>query len=145
MIMVTLIDQLEEDIQTLFSQRSDEFKNIVVKQKYKKMPKGKYPKVIIEEIRNNEVTSRSTTLGERTTALGYQFMVFSRDMQEYDAIDSVRAIINIIDDYLQIPNYNMQRIGTPAIIPYIQDSTIMTGTTRYNCVYDKETNLIYRN
>lgn len=143
--MVTLINQLEEDIQTLFSQRSDEFKNIVVKQKYKKLPKGKYPKVIIEEIRNNEVTSRSTTLGERTTALGYQFMVFSRDMQEYDAIDSVRAIINIIDDYLQIPNYNMQRIGTPAIIPYIQDSTIMTGTTRYNCVYDKETNLIYRN
>lgn len=143
--MVTLINQLEEDIQTLFSQRSDEFKNIVVKQKYKELPKGKYPKVIIEEIRNNEVTSRSTTLGERTTALGYQFMVFSRDMQEYDAIDSVRAIINIIDDYLQIPNYNMQRIGTPAIIPYIQDSTIMTGTTRYNCVYDKETNLIYRN
>lgn len=143
--MVTLINQLEEDIQTLFSQRSDEFKNIVVKQKYKELPKGKYPKVIIEEIRNNEVTSRSTTLGERTTALGYQFMVFSRDMQEYDAIDSVRAIINIIDDYLQIPNYNMQRIGDPAIIPYIQDSTIMTGTTRYNCVYDKETNLIYRN
>ena len=142
--MVTLINQLEEDIQELFSQRNDEFKKVLVKQKYKELPKGKYPKVIIEEIRNSEIISRSTTQGERTTALGYQITVYSRDMQEFDAIDSVRQILSIIDDYLQIPNYNMQRIGTPAVIPYISDSTIMTGAIRYNCVYDKETNLIYR-
>lgn len=143
--MVTLINQLESDIQELFSGRNDEFKDIVVKQKYKELPKGKYPKVIIEEIQNSELESRSTTQGERTTALGYQITVYSRDMQEYDAIDSVREILNIIDEYLQIPNYNMQRIGSPAIIPYISDSTIMTGAIRYNCVYDKDTNLIYKN
>ena len=142
--MVTLINQLEIELQELFASRDDEFKNVVVKQIYKELPKGKYPKVIIEEIQNSEVTSRTTTLGERTTALGYQITVYSRDMQDYIAIDSVREILNIIDDYLQIPRYNMQRIGSPAIIPYISDNTIMTGAIRYNCVYDKETNLIYR-
>lgn len=142
--MVTLINQLETELQELFASRDDEFKNVVVKQIYKELPKGKYPKVIIEEIQNSEVTSRTTTLGERTTALGYQITVYSRDMQDYIAIDSVREILNIIDDYLQIPRYNMQRIGSPAIIPYISDTTIMTGAIRYNCVYDKETNLIYR-
>ena len=142
--MVTLINQLESELQELFASRDDEFKNVVVKQIYKELPKGKYPKVIIEEIQNSEVTSRTTTLGERTTALGYQITVYSRDMQDYIAIDSVREMLNIIDDYLQIPRYNMQRIGSPAIIPYISDTTIMTGAIRYNCVYDKETNLIYR-
>lgn len=143
--MVTLINQLEEDIQSVFTEREDEFKDVLVKQKYKEMPKGKYPKVIIEEIQNSEVESRTTTQGERTTALGYQITAYSRDMQDYDAIDSVREILNIIDDYLQIPNYNMQRVGSPAIIPYINDITIMTGAIRYTCVYDRDTNLIYRN
>lgn len=142
--MVTLINQLEEDLQTLFSSREDEFSSVLVKQQYKEMPKGKYPKVIIEEIDNSEVIERTTTQGERTTLLGYQITVFSRDMQDYDLIDSVRKILNIIDDYLQIPNYNMERIGGPAIMPSIEDPTIMTGIIRYNCVYDKDTNLIYR-
>lgn len=142
--MVTLINQLETELQELFANRDDEFKNVVVKQQYKELPKGKYPKVIIEEIQNSEVASRTTTQGERTTALGYQITVYSRDMQDYIAIDSVREMLNIIDDYLQIPRYNMQRIGSPAIIPYISDNTIMTGAIRYNCVYDKDTNLIYR-
>ena len=143
--MVTLIKQLEEDIQAVFTGREDEFNKVLVKEKYKEMPKGKYPKVIIEEIQNSEVESRTTTQGERTTALGYQITAYSRDMQDYDAIDSVREILNIIDDYLQIPNYNMQRVGTPAIMPYINDNTIITGAIRYTCVYDKDTNLIYRN
>ena len=143
--MITLINQLVTEIQELFSNREDELNEVVVKQKYKELPKGKYPKVIIEEIQNSEIENRSTTEGERSTALGYQINVYSRDMQDYDAIDSVREILNIIDDFLQPPNYNIQRIGSPAIIPYINDSTIMTGAIRYTCVYDKDTNLIYRN
>jgi hypothetical protein len=65
-------------------------------------------------------------------------------MQEYTAKESVREIMNILVDYLQPPEYNIQRIGTPAIMPYIEDETVMMGVLRYNCVYDKETNLIYR-
>ena len=96
--MVTLINQLESELQELFASRDDEFKNVVVKQIYKELPKGKYPKVIIEEIQNSEVTSRTTTLGERTTALGYQITVYSREMKDYIEIDSVREILNIIDE-----------------------------------------------
>ena len=143
--MVTLIKQLVEDIQELFSNREDEYKDVLVKEQYKEVPKGKYPKIIIEEIQNNEIESRSTTQGERSTALGYQITAYSRSMDEYDAIDSVRFMLQIIDDYLQPPNYNMQRVGTPAIMPYISDNTIMTGAIRYTCVYDKDTNLIYKN
>lgn len=143
--MVTLINQLETDIQTVFSSREDEYKDTVVKQKYKELPKGKYPKVIIEEIENSEVSSRSTTEGEQTTALGYQITVYSRAMDEYDAIDSVMFMLDIIKQYLTPPRYNMNRVGTSPIIPYISDSTIMTGALRYTCVYDKETNLIYKN
>lgn len=143
--MITLINQLVTEIQELFSNREDELNKVIVKQKYKELPKGVYPKVIIEEIQNSEIESRSTTQGERSTALGYQINVYSRNMQEYDAIDSVREILNIIDDFLQPPNYNIQRVGSPAIIPYISDSTIMTGAIRYTCVYDRDTNLIYRN
>ena len=143
--MITLINQLENDIQNLFSSRTDEYKDTLVKQKYKDLPKGVFPKVILEEIDNSEVASRTTTQGERTTALGYQITVYSRDMETYDSIDSVRFMLDIIDEYLQPPTYNMQRVGTVAIMPYISDSTLMTGAQRYTCVYDKDTNLIYRN
>ncbi len=142
--MVTLMNQLESELQELFASREDEFKNVVVKQIYKELPKGKYPKVTIDEIQNSEVASRTTTQGERTTALGYQINAFSRDMQDYIAVESVRKIMDIIDDYLQIPRYNMQRIGGLSIIPYISDPTIMMGTLRYTCVYDKDTKMIYR-
>lgn len=142
--MISLLDQLESELQELFANREDEFNTVLVKQQYKEVPKGKYPKVIIEEIENSEVASRTTTLGERTIALGYQITAYSRDMQDYDAIDSIKKILDIIYDYIQIPQYNMERVGTPAIMPYISDATIMTGILRYNCVYDKETNLIYR-
>lgn len=143
--MVTLIDQLENDIQELFASREDTYKKTIVKQKYKTIPKGHYPKVIIEEIENSEVSSRTTTKGERTTQLGYQITCYSRDTEEYEAIESIKFMLDVIDTYLKPPTYNMQRIGSPAIIPFISDQTVMTGAIRYTCVYDYETNLIYRN
>lgn len=143
--MITLINQLIDDIQTAFSSRTDSYASTLVKEQYKEMPKTTYPLVLVQEIQNNEILSRSTTEGERSTALGYQFMVLSRETDEYDSIDSVRFMLNIIDEVLTPPAYNIQRVGSPAIIPYISDNTIMTGTQRYTCVYDKETNLIYRN
>lgn len=143
--MVTLIDQIEHDIQELFSNRKDSYNKTKVKQKYKSLPKGYYPKIIIEEIDNSEVSSRTTTQGERTTQLGYQITCYSRDTEEYEKIESVRFMLNIIDDFFKPPAYNMQRMGSPAIVPFISDETVMTGIIRYTCVYDYETNLIYRN
>lgn len=143
--MITLVNQLEQDLQNLFSERTDSYKDTIVKEKYKKLPKGHYPKVIIEEIRNNEISDRSTTQGERSTGLGYQITAYCRDTVEHEAIDAVRFVLDIIQAYLKPPTYNMQRVGDRVILPYISDDTVKTGTLRYTCVYDYETNLIYKN
>lgn len=143
-MIVSLTPQLVTDLQTAFNNQQGFLKDTTVKEKYKELPKIKYPMVVVEEILNNEISSRSTTQGERSTALGYQITAYTRETQEYDAIDSLKLILDVIYDTLKPPAYNMQRIGTPAIIPYISDDTVMTGALRYNCVYDYETNLIYR-
>lgn len=142
---MTLINQLVDDLQTLFSNRQDSYKDVIVKEKYKKLPKGYYPKVIVEEIRNSEISDRSTTEGERSTGLGYQITAYCRDTVEHEAIDAVRFILDIIQNYLKPPAYNMQRVGDRVILPYISDDTVKTGHLRYTCTYDYETNLIYKN
>lgn len=141
---MTLINQLEEKLQELFSNREDSYKNMLVKEAYKKLPKTRYPMITIEEIDNSEVESRSTAEGEQTTLLSYQIVDYTRDTEEHEYVEAAKFIANIINDYI-MSNYKMIRLGAPVVQPYIQDSTVMTCTQRYSCVYDKETNLIYKN
>ena len=140
--MISLLKQLESDLSTYFAAMEDEYKDTIVKRANKSLPKGKFPRVIISEIANNSILNRETSEGERTSALGYQFSVYSRNMNEYEACDSVDYMISLIDDYIQ-NNYKMTRISVQGCQPYILDSTVMTNVSRYTCVYDKETNLIY--
>lgn len=142
--MTTIIDDIEEKLQNYFSERTDSYKDTLIKEIYKPLPKGTYPKITIQEIENDEIISRSTSEGEKTTGLGYQIICYSRDMEEHDYIDSVRFMLELVDDCIS-SNYKMQRMGSTIIQPYITDKTIMTGIIRYSCVYDKETNLIYVN
>ena len=142
--MISLTEQLITQLREVFSAREDTYKNTIIKEAYKDLPKGTYPKIIIEEIDNSEVFSRSTNQGERTTALSYQIVVYSRDTEEYDYVDSVKFMMDIIDDFIA-QNYAMRRLGSRAIKPYITDDTIMTCTQRYSCVYDKDMQLIYKN
>lgn len=142
--MISLIDDLVNGLQEFFSAREDSYKNTIVKEIYKPLPKGTYPKITIQEIDNTEEISRSTAEGERTTGLAYQIMCYSRDTEEYDYIDSVRFMADLVNQYIS-QNYKMQRLTTPVIQPYLTDKTVMTYTTRYSCVFDKETNLIYVN
>lgn len=141
---MTLIKQLTEKISEAFEEREDSYKKTIVKEAYKDLPKGTYPKVIIEEINNSEVFSRSTSQGERTTSLGYQITVYTRDTEEYDYVDSARFMMDIINECIT-ENFAMRRLGDMAVKPYITDNTIMTCSQRYNCVYDKDMNLIYKN
>ena len=142
--MISLINDLVNGLQTFFSTRTDSYKDTIVKEIYKPLPKGTYPKITIQEIDNNEIITRSTAEGERTTGLAYQIICYSRDTEEYDYIDSVRFMASLVDEYIS-SNYKMQRLTTPVIQPYLTDKTIMTYTLRYSCVYDKETSLIYVN
>ena len=141
---MTLINQLEEELKEVFANRNDSYANTTIKQAYKTLPKTQYPMVTIEEIDNSEVESRTTANGEQTTLLTYQIVCYSRDTEEYDYVDSAKFMGNIVNDYI-MGNYKMRRLGTPVSQPYILDNTIMTCIQRYSCVYDKETNLIYKN
>lgn len=140
--MTTIIDDIENKLSAFFEARNDGYKDTIIKEIYKPLPKGTYPKITIQEIDNSEVISRTTSDGEQTTDLGYQIVCYSRDMEENDYIDSVRFMLELIDECIS-GNFKMRRIGSTVIQPYITDKTIMTGTVRYVCVYDKETNLIY--
>lgn len=140
--MISLLKQLEDELTIYFGSMENDYKNTIVKRANKSLPKGKYPRVIISELSNNSVRNRETSQGERTTLLGYQFSVYTRDMEEYEACDSADYMIALIDDYIQ-QNYKMSRISVQGVQPYIVDSTVMTNSSRYTCVYDKETNLIY--
>lgn len=141
---MTIIDDIESKLNTFFGARTDSYKDTIIKEIYKPLPKGTYPKITIQEIDNSEVVSRTTAEGERTTGLGYQIVCYSRDTAEYDYISSVRFMLDLVHECIS-ENFKMQRIGSTVIQPYITDKTIMTGTVRYTCVYDKETNLIYIN
>lgn len=141
--MISLIDQIIEGISGEFENRNDSYNGIIVKEAYKELPKGNYPKIIVEEIKNSEVFYRTTSQGERTTALGYQITAYSRDTEEYDCVESVKYMMNIVDDYIS-QNIAMRRAGDRIIKPYITDDTIMTCIQRYECVYDKDMNLIYK-
>jgi hypothetical protein len=142
--MNSLTNQLIEDIRGLFQNREDEYNKVIVKEIYNRFPKGYYPKVTIEEIDNDEIVERTTTQGERTTLLSYQITCYSRDMQQYDAVQSVKFMANLIDEYLA-EHYQMKRLtNANNLKPYIYDQTVMTVNLRYSCIYDKETNLIYK-
>lgn len=143
--MVTLIPQLKEDLQNLFSEREDSLNQTTVKDSYEELPKGKYPLIVIEEIQNEEIVSGSTTQGERRTALGYNIKALSRATEEYTAKQAAKAMLDIVVDYLKPPAYNLSRGAQTPILPDIRDNTIMYGTQTYTCVYDHETNLIYKN
>ena len=142
--MVSLLNQLKEELTELFANRQDSYNKTIVKKAYEPLPKGQYPRVIISELSNNSVMNRETSDGERTTLLGYQFAVYTRDTEEYEATASADFMISIIDDYIQ-EHYKMSRISVTGVQPYIIDSTVMSNVSRYTCVYDKETQLIYTN
>ena len=142
--MISLVEQIVSGLQAEFNNIDNSYKDTIVKEIYKPLPKGHYPKVIVQEISNRERTDRSTASGEQTTALGYQITCYTRDTEEYDYVDGVKYMIDLVNDYITT-NFKVQRVGDYAIIPYISDDTVMTCNVRYNCVYDKETQLIYTN
>lgn len=145
--MISLLNQLKSELITLFSAREDSYKNTIIKKAYEPLPKGQYPRITIEEITNNSIIEREDSRGEKTTRLGYQITCYSREMEENNAVDSVMFMIKTIDDYLKTSSTfsKMSRISTTGARPYIIDDTVMINISRYTCVYDKETNLIYTN
>lgn len=141
--MITLVDQLKDDIKNYFSVQ-DEYSDILVKEQYEKYPKIKYPAIVIEEIENEDnATFFDET--ERVSNLGYQFAIYSEQSLDKTAVQNVRRIAELLDKYLKEPQYRcLRRMGSLAIVPMASDDNVIIGYLRYECSVEINTNTIYR-
>lgn len=141
--METLVYQLKDDLENLFKNNT-EFPNMLVKEKYERYPKITYPATTIEEI-ENEDNSQFFDETERVSNLGYQFAIYTEQSVDKTAVQNVRAIANIIDNYLKEPKYRcLRRLGSLAISPHPTDNNVIIGYLRYECSLELNTNTIYR-
>lgn len=141
--MVTLVDQLKDDVHEYFS-TIEEYNNILVKEKFEKYPKISYPAITVEEIANED-NDRFFDETERVSDLAYQFTIHAEQSSTKTAIENVRAIANILDTYLKGPRYRcLRRIGSLVMAPLPSDENVILGYLRYECSVELNTNTIYR-
>ena len=141
--MVTLVSQLKDDLKNHFS-TTDNYSNILVKEKYEKYPKISYPAITIDEI-GNEDDNRFFDETERVSNLTYQFAIHAEQSFDKTAVQNVREIAGILDTYLKGPRYRcLRRTGSLAIVPLQSDSNVIIGYLRYECSVEIDTNTIYR-
>lgn len=139
----TLLYQLVADIGELFSDNT-EYGEMLVKEKYEIYPKITYPGITIEEIQNED-NNRFFDETERVSNMGYQFAIYAEQSETKTAVQNVRAIAKIIDDYLKGPRYRcFRRLGSLAMVPESNDNNVMIGYLRYECSLELDTNTIYR-
>lgn len=141
--MVTLVDQLKTDIKEYFSD-IEKYNNILIKELYEKYPKISYPGITIEEL-ENEDNNRFFDETERVSNLGYQFAIHAEQTIDKTAVQNVREIADLLDQYLKGPKYRcLRRMGSLAIVPLRNDENVMVGYLRYECSVEINTNTIYR-
>lgn len=139
----TLLYQLIGDIKDLFNGH-ETYPDMLVKEKYEVYPKITYPGVTIEEIQNED-NKRFFDETERVSDMGYQFAIYAEQSETKTAVQNVRAIAKIIDDYLKEPKYRcFRRMGSLAMTPHPNDNNVIIGYLRYECSLELDTNTIYR-
>lgn len=141
--MVTLIEQLKEDVKTYFDENT-EYEDMIVKEKFDILPKTKYPCIYIEEVDNSD-NDRYHDETEEVSSLAYIFTINADQSETLTAIQNVRNIANLLDSYLKGDRYRcLTRVVGPVIKPLPIDDTVMTGYMTYNCDVEIKTNTIYR-
>ena len=141
--MITLINQLKDDIRTYFTENTD-YTNMIVKEKFDILPKTKYPCIYIEEISNKD-NDRYHDETEEVSALAYIFTINATQSETLTANQNVRNIADLLDTYLKGDRYRcLTRVNGPIIKPLPVDDTVMTGYMTYNCDVEIKTNTIYR-
>lgn len=141
--MITLINQLRDDIQEYFL-NTDAYSKLMVKEIYDIYPEIQYPAITIEEI-ENEDNARYFDETERVSNLAYQFTIHAEQSEYLSANQNVRAIAELLDTYLKGTRYRcLRRIGSLVIAPMPSDENVMLGYLRYDCCVEIDTNTIYR-
>ena len=139
----TLLYQIIEDVRDLFSTNA-EYSDMLVKEKYEIYPKITYPGITVEEIQNED-NNKFFDETERVSNMGYQFAIYSEQSETKTAVQNVRSIAKVLDDYLKGPRYRcLRRLGSLVMIPQPNDNNVMIGYLRYECSLELDTNTIYR-
>ena len=122
-----------------------DYKDTTIKGIYDENPPVNYPMVTIFELDNSENERFSTAQGEKVSNLSYQIDCYSRSTEFLQATESAMLMGRIVNNVLGGPNYKMIRVGTPVLMPLIQDKTVIKYSLRYTCVLELDTNTIYKN
>lgn len=139
----TLIYQLVNDIKELFTNHAI-YPTMMVKEKYEIYPKITYPAITIEEI-ENEDNERFFDETERVSNMGYQFAICAEQTTDKTAVQNVREIAKIVDEYMKGTRYRcFRRLGSLAMTPHPNDNNIIIGYLRYECSLELDTGTIYR-
>ena len=101
--------------------------------------------ITIFELDNSESERFSTATGEKVSNLSYQIDCYSRQTSYLQATDSAMLMGRVVNKVLGGEKYKMTRIGTPVLMPLIQDKTVIKYSLRYTCVLELDTNTIYKN
>lgn len=101
--------------------------------------------ITVFELDNSENIRFSTADGEKVSNLSYQIDCYSRQTETLQATESAMLMGRIVNRLLGGPRYKMTRIGTPVLMPLIQDKTVIKYSLRYTCVLELDTNTIYKN
>lgn len=137
------MNQLKNDLEIEFSNHID-YLDIMIKEKYELYPEVKYPCVLIEEVENSD-NERFHDETEQVTSLTYVITINAEQSETLTAVQNVRNIADIIDDYFKGERYrSLKRIGGLVMKPLPVDDTVMTGYLTYNCDVEIKTNTIYR-
>lgn len=144
----TLLFQLVDDLQTMFS-ANEEYSNVVVKKSMDGDYDITYPLVIVQEL-DNQDENRFYDGHEHIVNVGYQIEVMADQSETKDAETNVICIQNLIKDYLRGERYHaLQRVGASPIMPQYssaleKDGDIKIGFMRYQGRIDIDHNIIYR-
>ena len=117
----------------------------MIKGIYDENPPVSYPMITIQEIDNSEMTEYSTADGEEVSSLSYQIDCYSRGTLDLQATESSMLIGRIVNEVLGGEKYKMTRISTPALMPLIEDNSIIKYSIRYSCALFLSQKTIYKN
>ena len=139
----TLLYQLKDDLQGLFSE-SEDYQDLIVKTAYDGDSDISYPCIIIRELDNYD-NSQYYDLNEHIVDVAYQFNILADQTATLSAEENVRNIKNIVRDFMRGERYHaLERVGGSPIVTSRSDRNIMIGFMRYEGCIDIDTNTIYR-
>ena len=138
--MVTILDEIIDKIKS--ETFSIPFKD--VREPYStKSPV--YPMITVEETRNDP---QQQICGQIIrTNLNYRFEIYGRDTSVKSQLVSKRKVVTTLGnelDKIMRETYGMKLVGSPQILPYGTDNSILRYIVTYGGIIDNNTMIIYQ-